>query len=126
MLPAETVIADEGLSVSDAGLHLAVRLPWYRSLPLSTVEIAALQIDGDDIDLSSATFELDGQLFALREIADATGTFWYVLDSAFLTIPEFETRVGAEHRVALTINIFPPYIPGMKRSNPQTESLRVR
>jgi len=27
--------------------------------------------------------------------------------------------------VALTINVNPPYIPGMKRANPQTETLAV-
>ena len=31
------------------GVVLDIRLPWYRSLPLSTVEVASLRVDGREI-----------------------------------------------------------------------------
>mgnify|MGYP002149054509 CR=1 FL=1 len=35
----------------DGDLKLAMRLPWYRSLPFSTVEVGPLEIDGQPVDL---------------------------------------------------------------------------
>ncbi|MBC2665474.1 hypothetical protein H7F51_08065 [Novosphingobium flavum] len=125
MLPVERVIGEEGLSATPAGLRLAMRLPWYRSLPFSTVEVAALAIDGEPVDLSEAQVEYDGASWPLAELGEQTNRFWFVRDSAFLVLPGRCLAPGSEHKVALTINVNPPYIPGMKRANPQTELLSV-
>jgi hypothetical protein len=123
MLPVERVIGEEGLQSTPQGLRLAMRLPWYRSLPFSTVEVAALAIDGAPVDLAGARVEYDGQGWSLAELGEATNAFWFVRDSAFLVVPGLAITPGSTHQVALTVNVNPPYIPGMKRSNPQTASL---
>jgi Domain of unknown function (DUF6379) len=125
MLPVERVIGEEGLRAAPDGLRLAMRLPWYRSLPFSTVEIAELAIDGEPVDLGSAQVEYDGQSWPLAQQGEQTNAFWFVRDSAFLHLPGRSVEPGSEHKVALTINVNPPYIPGMKRANPQTELLRA-
>lgn len=125
MLPVERVIGEEGLCCSDQGVKLAVRLPWYRSLPFSTVEFASFAIDGEAVDLSAAQVEFDGRRWPLSDNGDKIDSFWFVRDSAFLVLPDKRLEPGSEHEVALTINVNPPYIPGMKRANPQVEILRV-
>ncbi len=125
MLPVERVIGEEGLAATPDGLRLAMRLPWYRSLPFSTVSVAALAIDGQAVDLSGARVEYDGQSWPLAAQGEQVDTFWFVRDSAFLVLPDQEASPGAEREVALTINVSPPYIPGMTRTNPQTATLRV-
>lgn len=125
MLPVERVIGEEGLSVSREGMRLAMRLPWYRSLPFSTVEVASLAIDGHAVDLADARVEYAGQGWPLAAMGEQTNAFWFVQDSAFLIVPGQSAPVGSEHEVALTINVSPPYIPGMTRANPQTAMLRV-
>lgn len=102
-----------------------MRLPWYRSLPFSTVEVAGLTIDGAAVDLGDALVEYDGERWPLSEQGERVDTFWFVRDSAFLVLPGRTAAPGSEHVVALTINVSPPYIPGMKRTNPQVEALRV-
>jgi len=125
MLPVERVIGEEGLCADAGGLRLAMRLPWYRSLPFSTVEIAGLAIDGEQVDLADARVEYEGQSWSLADMGEQTNAFWFVRDSAFLRLPGRTAAPGSEHEVALIINVNPPYIPGMKRANPQTEVLRV-
>jgi Domain of unknown function (DUF6379) len=125
MLPVERVIGEEGLSATPNGLRLAMRLPWYRSLPFSTVEVASLAIDDAPVDLGAARVEYEGNSWSLAEMAEQTDAFWFVRDSAFLLLPGQTATPGSEHRVALTVNVNPPYIPGMKRANPQTAALRV-
>jgi hypothetical protein len=102
-----------------------MRLPWYRSLPFSTVEIAAVSLDGEAIDLTQVRVEYDGESWSLAEMAEQTDAFWFVRDSAFLLVPGRTLIPGSQHEVALIVNVNPPYIPGMKRSNPQVATLRV-
>lgn len=125
MLPVERVIGEEGLTATPAGARLAMRLPWYRSLPFSTVEVAGLAIDGADVDLSGALVEYDGNSWPLAQLGDQTNAFWFVRDSAFLVLPDVAVVAGSQHDVALTVNVNPPYIPGMKRTNPQVATLTV-
>ena len=76
MLPVERVIGEEGLSATPNGLRLAMRLPWYRSLPFSTVEVASLLIDDTPIDLSGVRVEYENHSWSLAEMAEQTDAFW--------------------------------------------------
>jgi hypothetical protein len=125
MLPVERVIGEEGLSATPKGLRLAMRLPWYRSLPFSTVEVGSLSIDGEAVDLANAVIEYDGASWPLSENGEKVNSFWFVRDSAFLLLPGKDLPAGSSHDVALNIFVSPPYIPGMKRTNPQTDTLTV-
>lgn len=125
MLPVERVIGEEGLAATAGGLKLAMRLPWYRSLPFSVVEIGVLEIDGKAVDLSDARISYDGEEWALAENGERVDTFWFVRDSAFLVLPSVKADAGSSHKVSLNLFVSPPYIPGMKRTNPQTSTLIV-
>ena len=125
MLPVERVIGEEGLRLEGGEAVLAVRLPWYRSLPFSTVEFDSLVIDGKPINLSQASVAYDGERWPMSANGEKVDSFWFVRDSVFLVLPDHGFEPGSEHEVALTINVNPPYIPGMKRANPQVETLRV-
>lgn len=126
MLPVERVIGEEGLRVADGELLLAIRLPWYRSLPFSTVEIANVALDGERLDLADAEVEYDGARWPVAQNGERVDTFWFVRESAFLVLPHRTLPLGSEHEVSLTINVNPPYIPGMKRANSQVETLRAQ
>ncbi|WP_088311004.1 C-glycoside deglycosidase beta subunit domain-containing protein [Novosphingobium sp. B 225] len=126
MLPVERVIGEEGLSAAPQGLRLAMRLPWYRSLPFSTVAVASLAIDGEPVDLTDAVIEYDGSAWPLAANGEQVDSFWFVRDSAYLVLPGRSLPVGSAHEVALNVTVSPPYIPGMTRANPQTEMLTAR
>lgn len=125
-LPAERVIGEEGLRVDGGRLRLAVRLPWYRSLPLSTVSFEALSLDGEAVDLGDARLELDGETYTTAQMAEATDRFWFILDSAWLSFPGSGAKPGDVRETALTTVIQPPYIPGLRRANPQVARLKVQ
>jgi len=125
VLPVERVIGEEGLAATAGGLKLAMRLPWYRSLPFSVVEVGPLSIDGEAVDLSDALIEYNGQQWPLAENGEKVDTFWFIRDSAFLVLPSLSAEVGETREVSLNLFISPPYIPGMRRTNPQTSTLTV-
>lgn len=122
MLPVERVIGASGLSFAGGRARVEVRLPWYRSLPLSTVRIEKIALDGREIPQHEILFELGALSVPLPRLADLTDQFWFVLDSAFVTFPA-GIASGSEHQVDVSVTLFPPYIPGMRRTNSQSELL---
>ncbi len=125
-LPVERIIGEEGLQLTDTGAKLAMRLPWYRSLPFSVVEVEEVTLNGAVIDLSDARIEYDGQSWPLADNGEQTNAFWFVRDSAFLVLPNLPVTNGEAAMVQLTLYISPPYIPGMRRFNVQSETLTVQ
>jgi len=119
------VISENGLEATPNGLRIDVRLPWYRSLPLSTVEVGEIVIDGRTIDPHRVRFELEGKSFSLPELADQVDTVWYVLDSAFLNVATDVPAGSGEHDVSVTLNLYPPYIRGLKRITRDRKTLRA-
>jgi hypothetical protein len=125
MLPVERIIGEEGIAATPNGLRLAMRLPWYRSLPFSTVEVGPVELDGKPVDLGKAVIEYDGKSWPLSENGEQVDEFWFVRDSAFLLLPDCQAEAGASREVTLNLFVNPPYIPGMKRANAQTATLTV-
>ncbi|HZU62088.1 MAG TPA: DUF6379 domain-containing protein [Novosphingobium sp.] len=120
------VVSDDGLIVEEGGCVIDVRLPWYRSLPLSVVEIGQVVVDGQLIDPARITFELEGQRYRLDELRPHTDVWWYVLDSAFLHIAGLPLLAGGEHQVSVTIQVRPPYINGLNRIVKTEKRLKAR
>ena len=119
------VISDNGLETTPSGYRIDVRLPWYRSLPVSTVEVGEVSIDGQVVDPAKVTFELEGRAYPLADMADQVDKVWFVLDSAYLNV-ESSPHGAGEHEVSVTLNLYPPYIRGFKRVSRDRKSLQAR
>lgn len=109
------VIGDGGVTVTPTGFRIDIRLPWYRSLPVSTVAIDAVSVDGVAIDPANVTFELENRNIALADMAEQVDTVWYVLDSAYLNVKADRVSRGTPHEVSVTMSLYPPYIRGLRR-----------
>ena len=119
------VISENGLRATPTGFSIDIRLPWYRSLPLSTLEVAAVSIDGRSVDAAQVRFELEGESWPLTALPDLVSKVWYVLDSAWLIVESTPLKAGSEHEVSVTLNLYPPYIRGLKRVSRDRKTLRA-
>ncbi len=106
------------------GAVLDLRLPWYRALPLSTVEVASLRIDGRAVAPERMRFELNGRGFRLEEMGEQVREYWFVTDSAFLHV-EDSALLSDGHAVELTLNLYPPYIPNLTWVTRSQQTLRA-
>jgi len=106
------------------GAVLDIRLPWYRALPLSTVEIASLRIDGREVHSGHMRFELNGRTFGLAEMGEQVGEYWFVTDSAYLHVDD-PALLTDGHVVELTLNLYPPYIPHLTWVTRTRQTLRA-
>lgn len=104
-------IKKDSLHAIKDGLELDVRLPWYRSLPLSVIDFGDIKIDGGAIDHSKITVKLNGTERKLSELAGLWQEYWFVLDSAILRLPVSGASSGKEYEVEITVVLHPPYVP---------------
>ena len=119
------VLSDRSLRATKNGLDLLIRLPWYRTLPLSTVEIKQVSIDGRPIDADKISLGINGKNFKLNQLAELTAEFWFVLDSAILHIENPGAKSGAEYDVEVVVVLYPPYIPAISFPNLGKSRLRA-
>ena len=108
---SDFLITPEDSRVQDDALHLDLRLPWYRSLPLSVVMPSALLVDEQPIPLDGATVDHEGKSYTLAELPEQTSAFWFIQDSITLRVPLKAPLAAGPREVALTLHVFPPYIP---------------
>ena len=111
MPDAITLIEANSLRATPQGFEIQVRLNWYRSMPLSCVEKVRLGIDGEEIAAEAIWFQINAHQYSLQEMADKTGEYWFVQDSATLLVKEpGRIAPGEEHTIEAEITIRAPYI----------------
>jgi len=97
----------------DACVRLKIRLPWYRSFPLSCVKDIALTIDGNAMPRQSLSLGLYGQAHTLDQLADLHDVQWFILDAANLLV-DCDRRLGqGQHRVEMKMTLRIPYSDNM-------------
>ncbi len=114
MLPIEGVLQRSGDATHAI---LPIRLPWYRSLQLSTIDGIELAIDGQTVSPDNVSINFGGAHHSLAEAAQLHDAWWFVLDT--LQIKTLASVAPGDHRVNLTLSLRIPYAsPDRERSFP--------
>lgn len=111
----DKLIEPDSLRATQDGFNVGVRLPWYRTVPLSTVELVSLKVDERAIAPGSIRFAINGGEWKLEELAALTEEEWFVIDTAELRVHEERLDRGSEHAIEVVLAVFPPYIKGLRR-----------
>lgn len=110
------VIEPGTLRATARGASLNIRLPWYRGLPLSVVELDSVSVDGKSVPLDQVTFSVNGNTWPAAELPKLNTETWYVLDSATLDVNGAEITKGNTYKVEVALSLYPPYIRGVRRA----------
>jgi hypothetical protein len=120
------ILADNALAVAPDGCRLQIRSHWYRSLPLSSVGILTVQIDGENVAAESIAFELNGQRHALSALPSLHDEWWYILEAATLHIQTpVKFAAGTAHEISVELGLLLPYILVGPNAEPLLSSSRV-
>ena len=95
---SDYLITAQDSRITPEGLALDLRLPWYRSLPLSVVMPTQLLVDDQPVALEGATLEYEGRRYTLAELPEQVGTFWFIQDSVVLHVPMVPPMAAGQHR----------------------------
>ena len=105
------LLDDASLRTHPDGLALALTLPWYRSLWLSSVSSLRLTVDGQDIPAGNLSLELGGVRYALPDLPAQSETLWYLQEHPLLIAKtESPVALGEQHTVRLIGELRLPYM----------------
>ena len=90
-------------------LAFDVRLPWYRSLPISCVEDMTFEIDGHVLPRRSVSLLINGISFDLDKASQLSDSQWFVLDTVEVLARLAEELSAGLHSVRLITRLRIPY-----------------
>lgn len=88
------------------GMELRLRSPWYRSLPLSCVDVE-LTVDGERVAEDRISVHVNDRDYTLDELHERFDEFWFVLDPARVRVSGVD---AGEHDVAVRLGLRIPYL----------------
>ena len=111
MATHNTLLSDDSLSVRPDGLAIAIQLPWYRSLWLSSVSDISVTVDGRSVPSDLLTVELAGRTYRVAELPDQWDVLWFIQDRLVVVAPlDDPPSPDRPIDVEVTIDIRLPYM----------------
>jgi hypothetical protein len=111
MATGDTVLSDDSLIRLPEGLGIALTVPWYRSLWLSSVSDLAVSVEGREIPTADLRVELGARTYRVDELADQWDVLWFIQDRLVVVVPLDEPPAEGEHvDVEVTVDLRLPYM----------------
>jgi hypothetical protein len=110
MATGDTVLTDESLLRRPDGLGIALTVPWYRSLWLSSVSSIAVTVEERPVPPEELTVELAGQTYSVAELPEQWDTLWFIQDRLLVLVPGEPPTEGQEIDVEVTVDLRLPYM----------------
>jgi hypothetical protein len=111
MATGDTVLSDDSLIRRPEGLGIALTVPWYRSLWLSSVSDITVSVEGRQIPEDDLRVELGERSYRVHELADQWDVLWFIQDRLVVVVPLDEPPAeGQEVDVQVTVDLRLPYM----------------
>ena len=111
MATGDTVLTDRSLVRRPEGLGIALTVPWYRSLWLSSVSDIAVSVEGRTIPKDDLRVELGERTFRVDDLQDQWDVLWFIQDRLVVVVPLDEPpAVGQAVDVEVTVDLRLPYM----------------
>ncbi|HTQ90328.1 MAG TPA: DUF6379 domain-containing protein [Streptosporangiaceae bacterium] len=104
------VVRDDALHVTGDGFALDIRSHWYRSLPLTSLAVLDLAVDGEAVPEEDMTIVVNGKTFTVPELAGGYDEWWYVLDPIALQVSKPGFDRARPHQIEFGLGLSIPYI----------------
>ena len=111
MATGDTVLADDSLIRRPEGLGMALTVPWYRSLWLSSVSGIAVSVEGREIPTDDLRVELGDRTYRVDELPGQWDVLWFIQDRLVVLLPLDEPPAeGQQVDVEVTVDLRLPYM----------------
>lgn len=104
------VVREDALHATGDGFALDIRSHWYRSLPLTSLLVLDLAVDGEKVPEGDLTVAVNGKSFTVPQLADGYDEWWYVLDQVELRVRKAGFDPARPHQVEFDLGLSIPYI----------------
>ncbi|MFT3797604.1 DUF6379 domain-containing protein [Microbacterium sp.] len=105
------LIAGDSLRAHPEGAALALTVPWYRSLWLSSVSTLRVTIDGEEVPEQDLVFELGGVRYAIADLCAQSDVLWFLQQHPLLIVRrDVQVALGETHDVVVHGELRLPYM----------------
>jgi hypothetical protein len=117
-----SVLGDGAVRATAQGYEVDLRLPWYRSLPVSCLEDVSISLGGQPAARDSLRVVRAGRPLALGDLAVRVDDEWFVQDPLTVAVQAAAPPAkGQAVELEVTVTIRVPYIlvgPGKALTRP--------
>ncbi len=121
MATHDTVLNSQSLSATANGLSLALTVPWYRSLWVSSITSIDVSIDGTPVPQDKLSLRINDHTWPMSEVPNQWEELWFMQDRAHLDIDlGAPGKPGDDHEITFHIELRLPYMqikPGLYLPN---------
>ena len=111
MATGDTVLTENSLMRRPEGLGIALTVPWYRSLWLSSVSDIAVSVEGREVPKADLRAELGGRRYRVEELQDQSDVLWFIQDRLVVVVPLAEPPAeGQQVDVEVSVDLRLPYM----------------
>ena len=111
MATGDTVLSDDSLVRRPEGLGIALTVPWYRSLWLSSVSDIEVTVGGRAVPRQDLRVELGDRTYRVDELQDQWDVLWFIQDRLLVMVPLDEPPgEGRQVDVEVTVDLRLPYM----------------
>ena len=116
MATGDTVLTDDSLIRRPDGLSIALTVPWYRSLWLSSVTDIAVAVEGREVSRADLRVELGERTYGVDELQEQWDVLWFIQDRLVVLVPysaiplDAPPAEGAQVDVEVTVDLRLPYM----------------
>jgi hypothetical protein len=119
------ILSEDALKATEKGFDLQFRSHWYRSLPLSCMNISA-KINGESIAENTIMIEANGNKYPFNDVLTLEKEWLFITDAATLHIEnEQALSVGNHYEIEFDLGLLIPYILVGAEGNPLLASSKV-
>jgi Domain of unknown function (DUF6379) len=104
------VVRENALRTQNGGFALEVHQHWYRALPLSSIAVLDLKIDGEPVSPDEMTVQANWTNYTFAELEEQFDRWWFTTDAISVTAPRRGFSAGSQHRVELDLGLLIPYL----------------
>jgi hypothetical protein len=107
----DTILVTDSVTARDGGIAVGLKIPWYRSLWLSSVSDVAVRVSGHDIPKDVLRAEINGRTYTVDELGEQWDQLWFLRDRLVVMVPlDDPPSSGDEVDVEVTLSIRLPYM----------------
>ncbi|WP_429947304.1 C-glycoside deglycosidase beta subunit domain-containing protein [Enterococcus sp. DIV1297f] len=93
------------------GFEVQLRIPYYRGLPMSCVEVIDLTIDGEKVAVKDMIITVKGESFTFDELATAINHRWEMIETITVFVKKPGGLAAGEHTIHAFVSLRISYLP---------------